>query len=81
MRMSRIATGLLEAGVFLEAGIEVPDGRMKRVGLGDAVGKLLRGGIGDVHLASIAHGPAVRFAISSMSSRAGLLSKMRVRRM
>ena len=53
-------TGLLEAGVFLEAGVEVPDGRMKRVGLGDAVGKLLRGGIADIHLASIAHGPGIR---------------------
>ena len=29
-------------------------------GLGDAAGKLLRGGIGDIHLARIAHGPGIR---------------------
>ena len=50
------AAGLLESGVFLEAGVEVADRGVEGIGLGHPGGELLGGGVGHVHLAGVTHG-------------------------
>ena len=50
---------LLEALVLPEAGVEIADRRMERVGLLDAGGELFRRGVGHVHLLRLTHRLAV----------------------
>ena len=53
--------GLLEALVLLEAAVEVADGGMEGVRLGDLGGELLRRGVRHVHLPGLAHRLRIRF--------------------